>query len=49
MTNADHGLGPIAFLAVRTTALVGLALLAILVLLPAVLIAAAAPLVSSGR
>jgi len=42
MTTAHPGLRPIAFLAVRTTAFIGVALLLILVLLPAVLIAARA-------
>jgi hypothetical protein len=48
MTNVQPGLRPIAFLAVRTTALIGLALLLVLVLLPAVLVAAAAPIAASG-
>lgn len=48
MTNVHAGLRPMAFLAVRTTALIGLALLVILVLLPAVLVAAAAPIGATG-
>lgn len=47
MTTVHFGLRPIAFLAVRTTALIGIAVLLILVLLPAVLVAAAAPLAGS--
>jgi hypothetical protein len=48
MTNVYGNLGPIAFFAVRTTALIGVAMLLILVLLPAVL-AAAGPMAASGR
>jgi hypothetical protein len=48
VANAQSGLRPIALLAVRTTALIGLALILIFVLLPAVLGAAAAPLTAGG-
>jgi hypothetical protein len=45
---AHPSLRPMAFLAVRTAALMGVAFMLILVLLPAVL-AAASPLAASGR